>query len=341
MNTFDYSDNLMFDCRRLETLIQLWNHPDDTASPLFIALNLMDFTARLRRHKEYAQQTNVLLPDRCQESFELARQLITSDVRIGRLVFEDISFELFQNNLKQFIKQYDRGRLHDDEILETAADLTDHYFSTELVLDCAEHFLDIPAERTAEIKAFRSAFFQAVNQNLDLADAVRDYAETAPGGPHMAPWPALLEHAPDRLFDTVLMADILERMQRKDEPTIIDFNPVYFENRIPLPVAADTQAFHPANKIKELPDDGTFQALLAQYDDILVIEIFGFDLDLLPTPMVFMGDTEVTIQKYSESDLSRLSFKIGGLNDFFNKKLTISFPGTSVYPISLKIMPEQ
>ncbi len=339
MNTYNYSEMFMFDCRRLETLIRLWKHPGDSVSPLFVALNIMDFTARLRRYREYAIQTGVSLPNQCEELFAQAHLLITSDERIGKLVFEHLSFETFRNNLNQFITHYDRGRLYDDEISEVAADLTDHYFSTELVLDCAEYFLKIPDERAAEVNEFRQAFAEAVNKNPDLVDALRSCAETAPGGPCMAPWPQLLEQAPDSLFDTVLMADILERKQCKDEPIIIEFNPVYFQNGIPLPVAADTQTFRSARKKQKLPDDGTFQSQLVQYDDILVIEIFGYDLNALPTPLIFMDDTEVAIQKYSESDLSRRAYKIGGLDDFADKKLIISFPGTTAQSIPIKISP--
>lgn len=204
-------ENIKFDCRRLEKLVQLWRQPGDTASPLFVALNLMDFTARLRRHGVQAWQSGESLPEECQAVFERARQLVISDARIGNLVFEHISFETFHINLKHFIEHYDRGHLHDDEIFDTAADLTDHYFSTELVLDCAEQFLRIPDDRVDDVKAFRLAFAQAVNGNPDLAEAVRDRAETAPGGPNMPPWPQLLEDAPDKLFDTVLAAGFLDR----------------------------------------------------------------------------------------------------------------------------------
>jgi hypothetical protein len=347
MNTYDHSEDIMFDCGRLEKLMQLWRQPGDAASPLFLALNLMDFTARLRRHCVYVRQTGGYLPDECEGVFERARQLVINDTRIGNLVFEHLSFETFHLNLKQFIEQYDLGRMYDDAIFDTAADLTDHYFSTELVLDCAEQFLRIPDDRAADVKAFRLAFAQAVNRNPDLADAVRDRAETAPGGPGMPPWPQLLEHAPDHLFDTVLAAGFLDRMQHAAKEhvvsKILQFHPKISSKHpdpIEIPVAADNRPRLEAIKIYDLPDDGTFQAFLVQYDDILVVELFGTDLDQLPVPLVFVDNTDVPVQPYSESDLSRITCKIGAVDDYFGKNLLITFPGTDTIPIVIQVTPD-
>jgi hypothetical protein len=348
MNAYNFHDDMRFDCLRLDKLMRLWRNPGKTASPLFLALNIMDFTARLRRHHAYAQQNKVILPDGFDDVFERARQLITNDERIAQLVFDNISTETFHTSLKRFDEQYQAGRLHDDAVFDTAADLTDHYFSTELVWDCAEHFLTIPKSLSADVTRFRQAFAEAVKRNPDLAEAVRDRAETAPGGPLMPPWPELLEQAPDTVFDTVWYAAYKDKsLSEQKKPATNDylFTMILPEkqraddvSQIQYPLAADAFGMRLSKKEIHLqytlPLDPVFEMKLVQYDDIVVLEMFGRDLDQLPEPLVMMDDTEITLKRCFEEDQSRLSWKIGHASDLDEKILAVSLPGTN-QPVSL------
>lgn len=206
-------ESLEFDVKRLKGLMNLWANPSETASPLFIAMNIADFTERVYRLLTWFFSNGVSVPDEHGEVLERAEKLIKNDARIPEMVLTNISFDLFLNTLKNFLEDCEEARLCDYEIEFEAGDLADHYFTTELVLMTMERLIkNPPVDRSADdIKAFRKAYHDAVNGNYDLAEAARDYAEGAPGGPGMEPWSKLLEHAPDELFDTVLMADIMER----------------------------------------------------------------------------------------------------------------------------------
>jgi hypothetical protein len=194
------AENVMFDCQRLKKLVQLWRQPDDAASPLFLALNLMDFTERA-----YRADT---IPDIRKE----AEKLIVNGA--GKLAMENISFDQLTMNLNQFMHDYEKGYLVDDMLDEITSGIVDHYFSTELVLITAERLNCVPESRKPEIESLRQSFKAAVSDNVDLADKCHLFSESEPNGSELEPWKSLLTDAPDRLSDTVHFASWLEQGEK-------------------------------------------------------------------------------------------------------------------------------
>jgi len=333
MDAFSLPTSIEFDSHRLKDLLKKWTSTDPQVSTLFLAMNILDFTSRLTRHIESDLELTQEEKDLALPILTEAKSIISGDSSICEQVCIHLSFDEFHTNLNNTMEDYETGKIHEEEWDDIGFDLADHFFSTELVIDALVNFSVVPSELSSRIKEFRSAFANAVDGCLPLAEETRQYAETAPGGPDMAPWPELLDSAPDPVFDELFRASTVEKIDQRND-TLMVFN---IDK-----TAADARA---ASAVEQVVPDKWEQLIqthdinlgVSQYNDELVIEIlmendeFTCDLDIVIDNILFDIDGVIS------EKLNKVQYSLGSVKDLKNKTVEIIVPGMDIPPIHFQI----
>ncbi|HPQ41640.1 MAG TPA: hypothetical protein PLV45_14810, partial [bacterium] len=188
-----------------------------------------------------------------------------------------------------------------------------------------------------EASRFRSAFADAVERFMELAEAARNYADVAPGGPEMPPWPGLLDTAPDPVYDALLYYELHKKPHAIDEESpgtsMLRFTPD--QNAARAIAAADDDSMR-RDAVWKLHSSDDFSIRMIQDNDRAAIEITGDPLELLPELEIRIGGElqDVTPQILEEDGC--IHYDIGSLDDIGNRLIEIAVPGTDIL-ISIKI----
>jgi len=323
MTDFQLSHAIKYDSEKLKELMDIWTEKSDIASPLFLAMNIMDFTNRLKRHLMNNAVNERQKTAEIKDVLKTAETLVIRDNNLADLVFTHISFREFHCNLESFTADYTDGKLYEEELDELTFDIVDHYFSTELVLWTAEDLVKIPDELNKNIENFRSAFKEIISVNVDLAEAARQYAETAPGGSELHPWPELLNTAPDPVFDAIWAAE----NQNLDDFESLTLKPLEFlidREAARLSAAGTDQPLY--DKYELLYSSEEFELRSAQDNDIFCFELIGDDSKYFPDLYIFADGEKLNIQpSLRKSDY--IIYSVGKILGLKGKTLTIDIPG--------------
>lgn len=336
MSELNIPSPVLYDTARLAELTDLWVTGTRIASPLFLAMNIMDFTGRVRRHLDVARTADADEVSRARVVFAGARELIQSDARIGTLVFEHLSFDVFHGTLDSLLNRLKEGLRFPDEPDDDLFDIVDHFFGIETVLETAETLLDVPGHIKDAAARFRNAFAHAVDTSMELAEAARNYADAAPGGPEMPPWPDLLDTAPDSVYDALLYHELHKKPHAIDEASpgtsILRFTPD--QNAARSIAAADDDSMR-RDAVWKLHSSDDFSIRVIQDNDRVAIEITGDPLELLPELEIYIGGElqNVTPEEFNVDGC--IHYDIGSLDDIGNRRIEIAVPGTDIL-ISLK-----
>lgn len=211
---------MKYNLSRLENYMDLWSEPGEFSKP-FIANGLLRFAEYVRRH----QLDNTLEADRKAKLHNLyseALKMLKEEHEIITSFLTNITVKYLLNKLDDIKEQYFQGYLIDEEINQEGFDVTDMYFAffaafhtvetSGVVQNLDEDMQQLNRELRHDLQVAGESMKDLLKYAPEIAADTRNYAEHAPGGDTVPPWPELLDNAADPLFDAVIEAEIIRKI---------------------------------------------------------------------------------------------------------------------------------
>ncbi|MBN1295669.1 hypothetical protein JXA80_02745 [bacterium] len=358
MNHLPFPAPLTYYCRNLGLLLDIWTSGDPVASKRFTAITILDFTARVARaladEKEPANDPDPAVPTEptgvsdtdsepvtsATATLHRARELIRTDPAIRNMI-DCVTCDDFEHDLREFITAYETDGAIDPGTNDEMFGLVHSFFRLELVIDSLNQAEILPPHLDAAAIVMRSMLADAFDRCPELAEAARTYAEHAPGGPEMAPWPDLLDSAPDSVWDALQTATILEHQSHRSLSTSmpesapsIRFIPD--SSTMKMQAAADAIPDRLPDVQKLVYRSDTWSVAITQINDVLFLELTGSNLDTIPEPIIEIdGNPLDSIPSINPE--TGVRHTLGPIRALRNRTITVVFPGLPVSIPSITI----
>ena len=308
----------VFDLGRLTEYVREWQNPQSEFSRPFLATYILESTERLHRHLQTptAPADQIQAAKSCQAQ---AENLIKTDPEIAEHGFT-LTLEYFRNNLTQLRTLHDAG-MPPEELDHYILDCIDQYFGLECITGSLERLLanDPRLDNLLfDMTDARQDMIDTILVRPAIADQLVAYAEFSPGGPNMFPWPAILEHAPNPLFDAALSHVINTPVGAE----LIVF-PCRNEKAL-MRAESDGDLLNNVESLKLIFQQSGIEAGIYQSGDEVFLIITSRVLPEDPNVTLRMGSDKVTLSPIFPIDASGFRFLMGSIQELTGKTVILS-----------------